>query len=70
MESGRVVVFAEPDYMYGIGPLTLRIERIDRTNPTRYDGENWYPVVGMRLTADGRELDRREVLVRGRRLRP
>jgi hypothetical protein len=66
--EGKVVIFPEPDYQYGCGPLRLRVERVDRTHPARYDGENWYPVEGVQLDAVGHELGRRNVLVRGRRL--
>jgi hypothetical protein len=46
----------------------LRVERIDRANPVRYDGENFYLVTGVQLSPSGAELRRWEVLVRGRRL--
>jgi hypothetical protein len=60
--------FVEPDYCYGTGPLTMRVEHIDWTKPVQYDGEAWYEVVGIEVASDGRELGRRRVLVRGRRL--
>jgi hypothetical protein len=63
-----VWIFSEPDYQYGVGPLRLRVERIDRANPTHYDGEDWYRVEGVQVSATGAELGRRHVLVRGRRL--
>ena len=66
--TGRVLTFAEPDYQYGAGPLKLRVEHIDRANPVRYDGENWYRVDGVQISGNGAELGRRQVLVRGRRL--
>ena len=65
---GPVRTFLEPDYQYGVGPLRLRVERVDRAHPVLYDGENWYPVEGVRISANGDELGRRHVLVRGRRL--
>jgi hypothetical protein len=65
---GRVLTFLEPDYQYGVGPLRLRVERIDTTHPMAYEGENWYPVEGVQVGANGDELGRRRVLVRGRRL--
>jgi hypothetical protein len=61
-------VFAEPDYCYGIGPLTLRVEHIDWANPVRYDNETWYNVDGVQVDRNGTECGRRRVLVRGRRL--
>ena len=60
--------FEESDYCYGTGPLTMRVERIDWTRPVLYDGENWYEVDGTELASDGREVGRRQALVRGRRL--
>jgi hypothetical protein len=66
--TGTVMIFAEPDYQYGIGPLRLRVDRVDRAHPAYYDGEKWFPVEGVQLDAAGHELGRRSVLVRGRRL--
>ena len=68
--EGKVMIFPEPDYQYGLGPLRLRVERVDRTHPAHYDGEKWYPVEGVQLDAAGHELGRRNILVRGRRLLP
>jgi hypothetical protein len=68
MAPERVLVLAEADYRYGVGPLRIRVERIDRANPARYDGEIWYPIEGIQVTGDGTELRRREVLVRANRL--
>ena len=59
----------EPDYQYGIGPLRLRLECVDWSGRMFYEGEYWYPVDGVQLDADGTELGRRQVLVRGSRLR-
>jgi hypothetical protein len=64
----RVWTFAESDYQYGVGPLRLRIERIDRAHAIRADNEDWYPVEGVQVSATGTELSRRRVLVRGSRL--
>jgi hypothetical protein len=66
--SARVVVFAEKDYCYGRGPLTLRIGRIDYAHPVRYDGDVFYRVQGVQLSWTGAEILDREVLVRARRL--
>jgi len=41
MAPERVLVLAEADYRYGVGPLRIRVERIDRANPAQYDGEIW-----------------------------
>jgi len=66
--TSRVLTFLEEDYMYGAGPLRLWVERVDRSNPARYDGENWYQVEGVQLAGNDTELGRREVLVRAKRL--
>ena len=62
------IVIEERDYRFGVGSVRLRIERIDWTQPVPYDGERWYPVVGIQLRQDGTAIGRRELLVRGRRL--
>ena len=67
--SGDVLTLLEPDYQYGVGPLRLRVECVDRAHPMVYEGENWYPVSGVQLSVDGTELATRQVLVRGSRLR-
>ena len=63
-----VLEFAESDYCYGTGPLLMRVEHIDWNRPVLYDNENFYQVDGIEITSDGREIGRRQALVRGRRL--
>jgi hypothetical protein len=63
-----VTEFAESDYCYGIGPLLMRVEHIDWSRPVVYDNENFYQVDGVEMASDGREIGRRQALVRGRRL--
>jgi hypothetical protein len=65
---GPVSSFPEADYRFGVGTLRMRVERIDWQRPLRYDDETWYEVVGMEVTADGREVGRRQTLVRARNL--
>jgi hypothetical protein len=60
--------FAELDYCYGAGSLWMRVERIEWTRPVEYNGETWYEVDGIEVTSDGREIGRRQALVRSRRL--
>ena len=36
------VTLREPEYRFGAGPVTLRIERVDWTRPLHIDGEEWY----------------------------
>jgi hypothetical protein len=61
-------VFAETDYCYGIGPLTLRVDRVEWTKPIPYEGDTWLEVEGTVIDPTGREGSRRQVLVRARRL--
>jgi len=65
---GPVSHFAEADYRYGSGSLAMRVDRVDWTRPVQYDGETWYEIDGIEVTSDGREVGRRQALVRGRRL--
>lgn len=62
---GRVLFLSEADYLYGAGPLRLRVDRIDYVNPVHDDGEPWYTVEGFQVSAAGIELQPRCVLVRG-----
>lgn len=68
--GSRVILLAEADYCYGVGELRLRVERVDRNHPINENGEAWYPVEGVQLGGDGRELRRRQATVRASRLRP
>jgi hypothetical protein len=66
---GRLVrEFAESDYCFGVGPLTLNVERIDWDHPVPYEGDTWLEVEGVVVDRAGREGPRREVLVRAARL--
>jgi hypothetical protein len=64
----RVLLLSEADYLYGTGPLRLRVDRIDYVHPVLGDGETWYTVEGFQVSAAGVELQARCVLVRGGRL--
>jgi hypothetical protein len=63
-----LIVLAEADYRFGVGPLRLKVASIDWAHPMQYDGEAWYSVNGTHLGHDGSERGQRLVLVRGRRL--
>ena len=63
-----VHVFAEADYCYGVGPLMLRVDRVEWTKPIPYEGDTWLEVEGMVIDHAGRERARRQVLVRAGRL--
>jgi len=63
-----VLVLLEADYRYGLGTLTLRVERVDRTRPDTYDGATWYRVEGVQVGGNGADIGSREVLVRATRL--
>jgi hypothetical protein len=58
--------FLEADYCYGIGPLAIKIQRIDWATPVPYDGDTWYEIDGIEVSFDGREIGPRRALVRGR----
>jgi hypothetical protein len=60
--------FAEADYCYGVGPLTLKVDRIEWDRPVRHEGDTWLEVGGVVVDRAGREGARREVLVRAERL--
>jgi hypothetical protein len=66
--AGEVLVLAEADYLYGAGRLTLRVEHIDRAHPIEYDGEPWFPVRGIEISANGVDIGKRETMVRAKRL--
>jgi hypothetical protein len=67
---GKVIRLSEPDYCYGRGPLTIRLELVDRAHPVRYDGDIWYRVEGVQIGSNGTDVGRRDLLVRGSRLPP
>ena len=60
--------FAETDYCYGVGTLTLKVERIDWDHPVPYEGDTWLEVQGPVIDRTGHEGARRTVLVRASRL--
>ena len=66
--AGEVLVLAEADYLYGAGRLILRVEQIDRAHPIEYDGEPWFPVRGIEISANGYDIVERETMVRAKRL--
>ena len=59
---------AEIDYRFGLGPLRMRVEAVDWAVPQDHDGDLWYEVDGIEMTEDGREVQRRQVLVKATRL--
>jgi hypothetical protein len=64
-----VLTVQDQGYCFGVGPVRIRIERIDRDNLVMRDGERWYQVHGVTLTRDGADIGPRQLLIRGRRLR-
>ena len=60
--------FAETDYCYGVGALTIKIDRVGWDRPVPHDGDTWLEVEGIVLDRAGREGVRRHVLVRACRL--
>jgi len=60
--------FAEHDYCYGIGPLTIRLHRIEWDRPVPFEGDTWLEVEGTVVDDAGHDGPRRQVLVRAGRL--
>jgi hypothetical protein len=60
--------FAETDYCYGVGPLTLKVDRVEWDRPVPHEGDTWLEVEGLVIDAAGREGARRQFLVRAQRL--
>jgi hypothetical protein len=66
---GRMVQqFAESDYCYGVGPLTMKVDRVSWHHPVPHDGDTWLEVDGTVIDPVGHESERRHVLVRAARL--
>ncbi|BCJ53511.1 hypothetical protein Asp14428_49860 [Actinoplanes sp. NBRC 14428] len=58
-------VFQEQDYCYGIGPLALRLQRVEWAKPIPYEGDTWFEVEGTVVDRrTGEEGKNRQVLVR------
>lgn len=66
---GRIVhEFAETDYCYGVGPLTMKVDWVSWDRPVPHEGDTWLEVEGMVIDPAGHERERRQVLVRALRL--
>jgi hypothetical protein len=63
-----VHAFAERDYCFGVGTLTMKVDRIDWDHPVPYEGDTWLEVQGPVIDRTGHEGARRTVLVRASRL--
>jgi len=59
-----VYEFAESDYCYGIGPIRLRLQRVNWAQPIPHEGDMWFGVRGVVIDRLGREGAVREMLVR------
>ena len=59
---GSVIRVPEPDYCYGRGELTLRIDEVGAIE--RHDGEPWIGLRGVQLRSDGAPVGERLALVR------
>ncbi len=64
----RVQAFAETDYCYGSGTLTMQVHRIEWDKPVPYEGDTWLEVEGVVIDRSGHLGARRQVLVRAGRL--
>ena len=63
-----VHAFDEADYCYGIGTLTMQVDRIEWDRPVPYEGDTWLEVEGVVIDRTGHPGPRRQVLVRAGRL--
>jgi hypothetical protein len=63
-----VWTFAEADYRFGVGPLHMTVDHVDWGSPVQQDGEVWFEVAGIEVSADGRVVGPRRTLVRASRL--
>jgi hypothetical protein len=63
-----VWTFAEADYRFGAGTLRMTVDHVDWASPVQQDGEMWYEVAGVELSADGRVVGPRRTMVRASRL--
>ena len=66
--TSAVLLVQEADYLYGVGPLSLRVEHVHYADPQQYDGDVWLRVDGTQIGRRGAELGRRSVMIRARRL--
>src|SRR2546430_15052881 len=66
---GDVLHIYEPDYLYGIGILRLRVTKVGTVQ--RLGGNDWVDLEGMTLRPDGTELSSppRHAVARGSALR-
>ena len=67
--SVRVWILAETDYRFGAGDLHMTVESVDWASPQFHEGEAWYLVRGVELTADGRVVGPRQTMIKSSRLR-
>jgi hypothetical protein len=62
LKAGTLIMVAEADYKYGIGPLKLRVERV--LNVQRLRDGPWAYIRATEIRWNGTEFPGREVLVR------
>jgi hypothetical protein len=66
----QVWTFVENDYLFGADSLHMIVHGVDWSRPRTYDSQVWFDVRGIEVSADGRIIGPREVMVRASRLRP
>lgn len=59
-DPATIVTLAEDEYLYGLGPLRIRVHEVSPTRPE----PGWAIVAGVRIDHLGRDREPREVLVR------
>ena len=60
--------FAESDYCYGVGPIRLRLVRVDWAKPIPHEDDTWLGVRAVVVDRAGREVAVREMLIRAGRV--
>ena len=63
-----VYEFAESDYCYGVGPIRLRLVRVDWDKPIPHEDDTWLGVRAVVVDRAGREVAVREMLIRAGRV--
>jgi hypothetical protein len=63
LDVGTVLELSEADYMYGTGPLTIRLTEV-KTDPSQFPAMEWVEVRGIDLYPDAEAERPRYVTIR------
>lgn len=58
---GHIITIPEEHYCYGVGPLKMRVTRVEQNPPP---GVEWLRVLGVEIRWNGEDGPMRDVLVR------